>query len=209
MEPIRQCQTSGTECGIAGSNRAYNNADHCEGNANTAHCLGAYIIDCCGLTFCQCSCKAGAYAAGDLVQSTAGCSPNQCDDAFSDHSAVEYKVTLFLTLHAASHQRGLRGMEAGNCTAGNRDEHEAPNRGAGRMHVVHMAPNFRNGVIRIGKDTKDYADCHNNQAKTKDRINLANDFINRDKRCDKVVNQNDNQPEQCRGNGTGQTAVFT
>ena len=77
------------------------------------------------------------------------------------------------------------------------------------MHVVHMAPNFRNGIIRIGKDTKDYADCHNNQAKTKDRINLANDLINRDKRCNKVVNQNDNQPEQCCGNDTGQPAVFT
>ena len=99
-------------------------------------------------------------------------------------------------------------MEAGNCAARNRDEHEAPDRRTGRMHIVHMRPDLRDGVSRVGEDTDDNADRHDDQAHAEQRIDLADDFVDRNKGCDEVVRQNNDQPEQRGRENAGNTVVL-
>ena len=117
-------------------------------------------------------------------------------------------MSLFLRLHTACHQRRLCGMESGDCTAGNRNEHEAPDRFSIRMHICEMSPDLRNGICRVGKDTKDNTNCHNDQANTKQRIDPSNDLINRNKGCNKIVCQNNPQPYLCTCKCTCDSFVF-
>ena len=67
----RQSQTSGTERGITRGNGADDDADHCQGNADTAHGLGADVVDGGGLTFGQSSGQTGVQTTGDFVQRAA------------------------------------------------------------------------------------------------------------------------------------------
>ena len=132
---------------------ADDHADHGQRNAHAAHGLGADIIDGLGLTHCQCLCQTGVQAIGDLVQRAAGSGPDQGDDTLADHGTVEHKVALFLTLHAAGHQRRLGGVEAGDSTAGHRDEHEAPDGGVGGVHIAEVCPDLGDGVGGVGKES--------------------------------------------------------
>ena len=76
------------------------------------------------------------------------------------------------------------------------------------MHVVQVRPNLRNGVIRVGEDTDDNADRHDDQAHAEQRVYLADDLINRNKGCNKVVNQDEDQPEQRGRKHAGHTVVL-
>ena len=117
-------------------------------------------------------------------------------------------MTLLLTLHAAGHQRRLGGVEAGDSTTGNGDEHEAPDGGVGGVHIAEVCPDLGDGVGGVGEDTKDNAHSHDDQADAEQGVDLTDDGINGDKGCDEVVHQNDDQPEQSGGQQTGHTAVL-
>ena len=98
-------------------------------------------------------------------------------------------------------------METGDSTAGNGDEHEAPDGSARRMHAAKVIPDLRDGVGGIGEDAEDDTDGHDDQADAKDGVDLANDGINGDKGCNKVVHQNNDEPEQQRGEHAGSAAL--
>ena len=85
-------------------------------------------------------------------------------------------------------------METGDRAAGNGDEHEAPYRRSARMHVSEIAPDLRDHIFRFCEDTKSNTECHDDQADTKDRIDLTDDLVDRNKGRDKVVSQNDPEP---------------
>ena len=107
-------------------------------------------------------------------------------------------MALALGLHAAGHQRGLGGVEAGDGAAGHGDEHEAPDGGAGGVHVIEVVPQLRH-LIALGEDSDGYAEGHDNQADAEDRIHLADDLVHGHKGGDEVVNQNQHQPEHLVG----------
>ena len=73
-------------------------------------------------------------------------------------------------------------MEAGNGTAGYRDEHERPNRKSLRMFIGKMLKYLRNHKT-VGEDSDAHTDCHRNQTDTKNRINLTDNLINRTEGC--------------------------
>ena len=97
-------------------------------------------------------------------------------------------------------------MEAGDRAAGDRDEHEAPDRGALRMHVGEVTPDLRNGVA-LGEDAQSNAERHDDQADAEEGINLADDLVNGQEGCDEVVDQDQNQPEELAGEDAGAAAV--
>ena len=206
LEPVGQGQTSGTERGIAGGDGADDNADHCQSNANAAHGLGADIINSLGLAHGQCFGQTGVQAAGHLVQAAASSGPDQSDDALADHCAVEHEVALLLTLHAASHQGTLGGMEAGNSAAGHGDEHEAPDGSALRMHIGEVVPDLGDHIT-LGEDTHGHTNSHDNQADAEHGIDLTDDLINGQEGGDEVVHKDQHQPEQLVGEDTGAAAV--
>ena len=183
-------------------------ADHSQRNADTAHGLGADIIDGGGLAFCQSGGQTGVQTTGDLVQRAASSGPDQSNDALTDHGTVEDEVALLLALHAARHQRRLSGVEAGNSAAGDGDEHEAPDRGARRMHAAEMIPQFRDGVSGVGEDTEDNAHSHDDQADAEHGVDLTDDGVNGNESRDEVVDQNDDQPEQGGGEHAAHATVL-
>ena len=75
------------------------------------------------------------------------------------------------------------------------------------MHAAKVIPDLRDGVGGIGEDAEDDTDGHDDQADAKDGVDLANDGINGDKGCNKVVHQNDDEPEQQRGEHAGSAAL--
>ncbi len=78
-------------------------------------------------------------------------------------------------------------MEAGNSAAGDRDEHEAPDRGARRVHAAEVIPDLRDRIGRVGEDTEDDADGHDDEADAEDGVDLADDRVNGDKGRDEVI----------------------
>ena len=69
-------------------------------------------------------------------------------------------------------------MEAGDGSAGNGDEHEAPYRSSSRVHVVEVGPDLRCVVVRIDHGSECNADSHEYKADTEYRIDLTDDLIN-------------------------------
>ena len=109
-----------------------------------------------------------------------GSSPYQGDDTLGNHGAVEDGTALPFIDHAAGHQRRLCGMEAGNGTASNRNEHHREDGVAGTIGVtvLQTAPKFGNGrLVEDECDKKSHR--HAEKQNAENGIDLANDFINR------------------------------
>src|SRR5699024_6673280 len=130
------------------------------------------------------------------------------DDALADHGAVEHHVALALGLHAAGHQGRLGGVEAGNGAAGHGDEHEAPDRLAGGLHVIEVGPQLGDLVGRVGHDAKAHAHGHDDEADAKDGVDLADDLVDGQEGGDEVVGQDDPQPELGVGDDAAEAAVL-
>ena len=90
-------------------------------------------------------------------------------------------------------------METGDGAAGHSDEHERPDGGAGGMHAAEVAPDLRDGVVGIDENADGNAYRHDNQADTEDGVHLTDDLVNGEERGDKVVDQDDDEPEQSGG----------
>ena len=84
-------------------------------------------------------------------------------------------------------------METGDRTAGDRDEHKAPDRCARRMHAAEIVPDFRD-LVAVHRKTDGYADSHDDQADTENRINLSDNLIDGNECRNEVINQNDCKP---------------
>ena len=76
------------------------------------------------------------------------------------------------------------------------------------MHGTEVAPDLGNGVGGVGKNADGHADCHDDQADAEQGIDLADDLINGKERRDEIVEQNDDQPEQRRGNDARMAALL-
>ena len=89
-------------------------------------------------------------------------------------------------------------MEAGARTAGNRDEHEAPYRSSVRMHAAEVCEQFRR-MVTVQRHSDRDTDCHRDQAETENRVNLTDDLVDRNERCDEVVAEDNGKPcRRCR-----------
>ena len=196
VEPVSQHQTGGPESGVAGGDGAGDNAQHSQSDANAAHGLLADVVNSGGTAAAQ----GQQLFAG--VQGAAGSSPDQGNDAFGNHGAVEHEVALLLTLQAASHQGALGGMEAGNSAASHGDEHEAPDGSALRMHVIEVAPDLGD-LVALGEDTQAYADGHDDQADAEDGVDLADQLVDGQEGGDEVVDQDQDQPEHLAAQNAG------
>ena len=99
-------------------------------------------------------------------------------------------------------------MESGNRSAGNCDKHNAPDRRTVRMHTGEVIPDFRDHKLGMCKDSNDNSYRHDDQADSEYRVNPSDDLINRNKCCDKIVCQNDPEPEFCTGKNSADSALL-
>ena len=75
------------------------------------------------------------------------------------------------------------------------------------MHAAEVIPDLRDGIGRVGEDTEDDADGHDDEADAEDGVDLADDRVNRDKGRDEVIHQDEDEPEQQRSEHAGCTAL--
>ncbi len=64
------------------------------------------------------------------------------------------------------------------------------------MHIVQMAPNFRNLKLRFYYNANAYAQRHYNEANAEERINLPDNFVNGQKCCQEVIRHDDAEPKR-------------
>ena len=63
---------------------------------------------------------------------------------------------------------------------------------------MHVTPDFRNRKIRISIYPYYNPYSHNDQTESENRINLSDDLIDGNKRCNKVIRQYKYKPEKRR-----------
>ena len=200
VEPVGQHQTGRTEGRIAGGDGAGNDAQHSQRDAHAAHGLGANVVHGGGAA----AAHGQQVSAG--VDGAAGSSPDQSNHALGHHGTVEHEMALLLTLHAASHQGALSGMESGNGAAGHGDEHEAPDGRALGMHIGEVAPDLGDGIA-LGEDAHGHAHGHDDQADAEHGVDLTDDLVDGHESGNEIVHQDHSQPEQLVGEDAAAAAV--
>ena len=97
-------------------------------------------------------------------------------------------------------------MEAGDRAAGDGDEHKAPDRSGLRVEVSEVVPDLGD-LVALGEDTERHAECHDDEADAEQGVDLTNDLVDGQERCDEVVDQDQNQPEELAGKDAGAAAL--
>ena len=191
-EPVGERQTSRAECRIARGDRAGDDAEHGEHRADAGHEADADVID---DRASAASLHRSCEAARAVIERDAGRRPDEGDDAFGNHGAVENRTAEALVLEAASHDWGLCGMEAGASAAGDRDEHQRPDRHL--LRAERMQVRKRHVRHRVAADAEQHAnhdaERHDDEAGAENRIEASNQRVNRQQRREEVVEQHARQ----------------
>ena len=191
-EPVGERQTSGTECRIARGDRAGDDAEHGEHCADAGHEADADVID---DRASAASLHGCGQAARTVIERDAGRRPDEGDDAFGNHGAVEDRAAEALVLEAARHDWGLRGMEARASAAGDRDEHQRPDRHLLRAERMQVCK--RHVRHRVAADAEQHAshdaERHDDEAGAEQRIETSDQRVNRQQRREEVIEQHARQ----------------
>ena len=75
------------------------------------------------------------------------------------------------------------------------------------MHTAEVVPDLRDGISGVGEDAEDDANGHDDEADAEHGVNFADDRVNGDEGGDEVVYQDDDQPEQQRGQHAGSSTL--
>ena len=189
-EPVGDGQTGAAVSGITGGDGAGDDTQHSQNASDLAHGGVADLEDN--------SVDTGTciqQSLGILVEGNTGSSPDQSNDAFSHHGAVEDLVALLFRGAAAGHHGGLGSVEAGDSAAGHGQEHEGPDVGALGMVVAEVVPQLGHLVITGEQQNAGNTEGHEQQAEAEDRIDLADHSIDGNEGSDEVVDDDDPQPE--------------
>ena len=200
VQVVSNHQTAGTQCGITGSDRQYDNAQDCDQTTNRAQQVF------CNFTNNACCAAQRAF----VVDTHSSCSPDHSDEAFQNHHPVECETAFFFGSYTAADQCTLCGVETGCDTAGNgyeeyRDERCACASVAGcipqRIYIEDTAQTMGevnvHQFIALEEDAEEYANCGQQQDGTKDRVDSADDFIDGEQCCNQVVSQDHSVDNPC------------
>ena len=173
FEDVRDGQTRRSERGIACGNGEDTYADDCDNAADCAEESEGDGADndsggTCGRELED--------AAREECHRDSG--PDQCEETFHDHRAVEDIAPAFFVCHTARHERRLGGVEARDRAAGDGDEEVRPHRSAGRVWVA--KGEFRDVSYRACcKEHNSHADAEQEHAGAEDGIQPCNQLIDR------------------------------
>ena len=74
------------------------------------------------------------------------------------------------------------------------------------MEVGEVVPDLGD-LVALGEDTKRHAERHDDEADTEHGVDLTDDLVDGQERCDEVVDQDQNQPEELAGKDAGAAAL--
>ena len=186
---LRQDQPGAAERGIPGGDRTDHHADHSQ------HATDAFQHRTRDFQHHGGRSRTGERLIQEIrpaVKCHARRGPDQRDYGFGDHRAVEDLSPLPFAGDALGNHRRLRGMEAGDRAAGHRDEHERPYGKAFRM--VTPLRDFRDGVAAEDRSAQ-HAEGHYDQDHAEYRIQLSDQFVDRQQCSQYVIDQDHDNPE--------------
>ena len=129
-----------------------------------------------------------------VVRAHGASCPDHGDEAFEDHHVVESHAALAFALHRTADDRRLRGVEAGENTAGNSNE-EDRNEVVGvkiiavcEDRAIPVVPEIEQWKI-FDKDPNEHADRREEQDRAEDWINAADDLVDREEGRDEIINE--------------------
>ena len=191
-EPVRERQTRRAEGRVPRRNRADDDAEHREHRADRAEQRVADVVD--ERRLPGEARRRLPQPARAVVDRHARRGPDERDNALRDHRAVKDLAPLVLVTNTARHHRRLRRVEARDGSAGDRDEHQRPDRQPLRMQIPEAVPHLRH-LVALRHHTAADAKAHDNQRRAEKRIEPPDDFIDRQKRREEIVDENDREPE--------------
>ena len=150
-------------------------------------------------TACLRGCQQLIAGRGVVVEEVHGHgSPDQGNDTFGYHGAIEDGAPLLLVLHAACHQRTLRGMETTDGTTGNGDEQGGENAVLQFQplgtEVAEMVPQLWQ-YGHLDKQTHHQCHSHEQHGKGEDGIELADNLVDGQHRGDDIIAEDDENPQ--------------
>ena len=130
------------------------------------------------------------------------CGPDQCYQSFSNHGTIEHGASHFLRLQTTRHQGTLRSMETADGSAGNRNKQSredavSPARISLKAHISEVGPQL--GQRRpLHEERHHQRSSHEQQRKGKERVDLADNLVDRQHRGDDIVTENNTYPHHRR-----------
>ncbi len=125
---------------------------------------------------------------GRFVEGQAESTPDQADDTFDDHCAVEYGTAFFFIFYTTGHKRGLSSVEAADCAAGQGDEKKGPDGLVAGVEVNREIKVWQHGVAA---EHKCYCEGygHNQKQCAEYGVEFTDEFINGQDGCEEVVTE--------------------
>ena len=127
--------------------------------------------------------------------------PDQRHEALGDHRTIEDGAALALGGEAAGHQRALRGMESADRATGDGDKHTGEDIvGKGLRigllgHIAESVPHLReHGPLDEQHGHQRHR--HEEQREGEERIDLADNLVDRQHRGDDVIDEDQDDPHQ-------------
>ncbi len=128
-----------------------------------------------------------------------GSCPYEGNNPLCHHGAVEHRACQPFVFHATCHHGRLRGVEAGNRTAGYRDEQHRENGVGGASCLRIMVAKAGSKCIRhryvAEKHHPHKTYGHEQQYDCKQGVDVAYQLVDREHRCHKVVDEYHHCPE--------------
>lgn len=128
-----------------------------------------------------------------LVEGKPHGAPDQGDDAFGNHGAVENGTALAFRFDAARHHRGLGGVESADGSTGNGDEKHGPDGKAGRVRSEGDGA-LRDDLGAAEEKSSEHGSRHQDQADGEKRVDAPDEGIDRQDGGGKVVKEDKSGP---------------
>lgn len=128
-----------------------------------------------------------------LVEGKPHGAPDQGDDAFGNHGAVENGTALAFRFDAARHHRGLGGVESADGSTGNGDEKHGPDGKAGRVRSEGDGA-LRDDLGATEEKSSEHGSRHQDQADGEKRVDAPDEGIDRQDGGGKVVKEDKSGP---------------
>ncbi len=184
-EGFRQDQAAGSKGRVPGCD---GQDDHPQDGQKSAHRAKQCLAD---LVHHQ----GGRAALNDLKQSVRpikqshpGSGPDQGDNPFGDHGAVEHQATSGFIADAAGHEGGLGGMKAADGSAGQGDEQQGPDGQALRVRVHCYVQVRQDRGITQGHAHK-HAQAHEQQERAEKWVQTADKLVDGQNGGQEVVSE--------------------
>ena len=186
-EGVGDGQTSGAERRIAGGHGQHHDAEDGKGSAERAEQFHGNIVhDQRGVAL---GTESGGESGGIGVEGHAERHPDQADDAFGDHRAVENLAAMLFIVDATGHQRRLRSVETGTGTAGDGDEHQRPRGQTGG--ALRRPFDVVVEGIALEDEGAQQPHGHEHQQDGEERINTTDDLVHGQNGGEEVVREDD------------------